>query len=204
MYIPENLTEEKVLETIKICARRLASKYKFGYFDADDIEQEAIIIVITSNCLEKYDTSRPFENFISSHLRKRLYNFRRDRYIRPDPPCTRCPLSAFIKPDICTAYNDKKECKFYARWHNANISKRNIMNTADIQYIQDSDEKNMRYEKDFLSDIYNSALHKDILDSLSFRCRKFYLMFLNNCRVRGIDKKTLVAEIKEIIGHGED
>lgn len=199
MYVPENYdSEEEVLEIIERCAKRLANKFKFGYYDADDIVQEAVILVINTNCLEKYDTSRPLENFISSHLRKRLYNFKRDNYMRPNPPCSRCPLKAFIKPDICTAYKDKMDCKFYKRWDSNNIKKRNIMNTININRVDDDDEDSMSLSKNFIKDISKKDAHIYIMDKLSFRMRKFYLMFLNNCKLGSSEKKLLFAEISRI------
>jgi RNA polymerase sigma factor (sigma-70 family) len=59
---------------------RIAPKYTFGYYDVDDIKQEAYIICFEA--LEKYDPSRPFENFISKHLSNRLKTLIRDKYSR--------------------------------------------------------------------------------------------------------------------------
>src|SRR5210317_2085879 len=68
------------LETIMKVVNRIAPKYTFGYYDVDDIKQEAYIICFEA--LEKYDPSRPFENFISKHLSNRLKTLIRDKYSR--------------------------------------------------------------------------------------------------------------------------
>jgi DNA-directed RNA polymerase specialized sigma24 family protein len=66
--------------TILKVIERIAPKYVFGYYDLDDIRQESYIICL--EVLDKYDKSRPFENFISKHLSNRLKTLIRDKYSR--------------------------------------------------------------------------------------------------------------------------
>jgi DNA-directed RNA polymerase specialized sigma24 family protein len=65
---------------IQTIAKRLASKYVFGYFDVKDIEQEAIIFGLEA--YDRWDEIRPLENFISVHMSNRLKNFKRDNFFR--------------------------------------------------------------------------------------------------------------------------
>ena len=46
MKIPNNLTEDQVVEVITRVARKLAPKFVFASYDADDIEQEAFLMGI--------------------------------------------------------------------------------------------------------------------------------------------------------------
>ena len=62
-------TQEQ-LEVIQRVIQRIAPKYKFAYFETDDIEQESYLICLEA--LENYDPSRPLENFIAKHLSNRL------------------------------------------------------------------------------------------------------------------------------------
>ena len=71
---------DQQLETILQVIDRIAPKYTFGYYDVDDIKQEAYIICCEA--LEKYDESRPLENFLSKHLSRRLKTFIRNNYSR--------------------------------------------------------------------------------------------------------------------------
>jgi DNA-directed RNA polymerase specialized sigma24 family protein len=68
------------LKMIQQIAKRLANKYVFGYFDVADIEQEAIIFGLEA--YDRWDETRPLENFISVHMSNRLKNFKRDNYFR--------------------------------------------------------------------------------------------------------------------------
>ena len=80
MKIPKGMTEEKVLEVIDKIADRYAYKFRFGYFEADDIRQEAKIIAM--DALDRYEEGRPLENFLAVHVKNRLNNFKRDKYYR--------------------------------------------------------------------------------------------------------------------------
>lgn len=76
------MTQEQVVSTIMRVSSRLANKYTFPNYDADDIVQEAFIIGMEA--MNRYDGVRPLENFLSIHIKNRLKNFKRDNYYRPD------------------------------------------------------------------------------------------------------------------------
>ena len=67
------MTEQEVLIVIEKIANRYCHKFKFGYFTAEDIKQEAFIIAV--DALDRYDERRPLENFLSAHVKNRLINF---------------------------------------------------------------------------------------------------------------------------------
>ena len=73
---PTPKQQEIILKVID----RIAPRYTFGYYELDDIKQESFIICLEA--IEKYDNSRPFENFISKHLSNRLKTLIRDKYSR--------------------------------------------------------------------------------------------------------------------------
>jgi len=73
---PKPKQQEIILKVID----RIAPRYTFGYYELDDIKQESYIICLEA--IEKYDNSRPFENFISKHLSNRLKTLIRDKYSR--------------------------------------------------------------------------------------------------------------------------
>lgn len=73
-------SEDEVTEIIQRIARKLAPKYVFGYFDKEDLAQEAIIMGFEA--LSRYDSNRPLENFLYVHISNRLKTFKRDNYFR--------------------------------------------------------------------------------------------------------------------------
>ena len=82
MKIPEGINEEEAINIILKIAKRLAPKYVFATYEIEDIEQEAFLIGVAG--LEKYDQSRPLENFMYTHINNRLKTFKRDNYYRLD------------------------------------------------------------------------------------------------------------------------
>jgi len=76
------MTEEQVVATITRVSSRLANKFTFPNYEADDIIQEAFIIGMEA--MNRYDGVRPLENFLSIHIKNRLKNFKRDNYYRQD------------------------------------------------------------------------------------------------------------------------
>lgn len=74
----EGMTEEQVVEVmIRVC-NRIAPKYTFYGYGPEDMKQEAFIICLEA--LEKYDESRPLENFLSFILPGRLINVIRNNH----------------------------------------------------------------------------------------------------------------------------
>ncbi len=82
MHIPSGIDPTKAVDTIMKVAKRLAPKYVFASYEIEDIEQEAFLIGVAG--LEKYDQSRPLENFMYTHINNRLKTFKRDNYYRLD------------------------------------------------------------------------------------------------------------------------
>lgn len=65
--------------------------YRFGVHDRDDVEQQAVLLALRVLAQPgKYDPERPLENFLYRHCRNRLINWKRDEFIRPEPPCRCC------------------------------------------------------------------------------------------------------------------
>lgn len=78
MKIPENISKENVFQTIETIINRIAPKYTFHGYEIDDIKQEAFLICV--DALDRYDPTRPLENFLSVNLSNRLKNFVRDNH----------------------------------------------------------------------------------------------------------------------------
>lgn len=135
------VSESEFLEVLDNISKRLVHKFKFGYHDIDDMKQQAAIFALEG--LEKYDNSRPLENFLWTHVRNRLFNYKRNNYQRPDKPCLNCPLydpTYRNSTSQCSKYNNKKNCELYAAWSNRNENKKNIMQPSYIDY--DIEHKN--------------------------------------------------------------
>src|SRR3954453_8942961 len=91
MKLPDNITEADFLAAIEKVVGILASSFAFGYFEVEDIKQQARLFAIEA--MKRYDPSRPLDNFLYAHIKNRLINFRRDKFRRNDPPCLSCHMS---------------------------------------------------------------------------------------------------------------
>jgi len=74
----KGMTEADIVATtMKVC-NRVAPKYTFYGYGPDDMKQEAYIICMEA--MDKYDESRPLENFLSFILPGRLINVIRNNH----------------------------------------------------------------------------------------------------------------------------
>lgn len=78
MKLPKGMTEQDVMDTIELVVNRMAPRYKFYGFEVDDIKQESFLLCM--DALTRYQEGRPLENFLASHLSKRLKNLIRDNH----------------------------------------------------------------------------------------------------------------------------
>jgi DNA-directed RNA polymerase specialized sigma24 family protein len=118
----------------------LAAKFRFGYFDREDMKQQARLFAVQLINKRKYDPNRPLENFLYTHVRNRLINFKRDNYKRSEPPCVGCPFYDKLckqSKNQCTAFEKREDCKKYMGWVQRNQAKQGLMHPMDIASIFD-------------------------------------------------------------------
>ena len=172
MKVPKGMKKNEFLKIINKICDRYAYKFQFGYFTPDDIRQEAFIIAV--DALERYDESRPLENFLAVHVKNRLNNFKRDRYYRQQK----------IKDDNLDQLNNSK--KF-------------LMDTLDIANIRDEKEKNMRLEDDFIDKIAIEELLEIIDEHLDVSLRSDYLRIRDGTYVPKPRREQIIEEITQIL-----
>lgn len=197
MRIPSNMTESEVLSVFDEVINKLAYKFKFGSYEIDDVKQEGMIAAIKG--LENYDEKLPLANFIYIHVKNRLYNFKRDHYVRLEKPCVRCPLKAFLPPDGCLEFEDRMDCSLYSNWLGRNTIKRNLTHTLEYGQVNAVSEKNMGYGDEMIENI-NSNEILDIIDQeLPIELRKNYLKMLAGERIPKKDRMIVEDMVIKII-----
>ena len=173
MKIPKGMTEREVTETITRVANRYAYKFQFGFYTPDDIRQEAFIIAM--DALDRYDESRPLENFLAVHVKNRLNNFKRDKY-----------------------YRQQKEDQANKNKYDNN-TKKFLMEPIDISSVRDEHENNMRLDDSFVNNIEDQEL-LDIIDTyLDVGLRADYLRILNGVYVPKPRREQIYNEINRIL-----
>lgn len=83
-YVDENgAANADGLQAIQEIASTIAPKFVFGYFEADDIEQEAIIAGLEA--IHKYDEEKgSIRTFLFTHIHRQMCNLKRNKYYRLD------------------------------------------------------------------------------------------------------------------------
>jgi len=203
MKIPKGMTEEEVLYSIEVIVKGLSYKYRFGYYDIDDIRQEARTAAIKG--LEKYDpTKGKLQTFLWTHVKNQLFNLKRNKFERHDKPCFNCPLKAY-DPDClnsdnqCTAFDDKLNCKPYYNWLKNNSAKKNLMSPVTIDNVQMEHESNMKEESDIVEDI-NTANIISLLDSkIPVNLRPLWIKMKNDIKINKADRGKILSAIQEIL-----
>lgn len=184
--------ENELLKVIDIITKKLAYKFKFGYHDIEDMKQQISIFAIEG--LKNYDHKRPLENFLWTHVRNRLFNYKRDNYQRPDKPCYTCPF--FDKSaSACTKYSNKNDCDLYAKWLDRNQNKKNLMHLTTVDEIKDYG--NIFFDSSVSPD--NHEIIEIIENNLSGEYRTIYLKLKNGSKVSTVDKNKLLAKIREVL-----
>ena len=143
MKIPEGMTEEEVIQAIQTVCNALI-KFKFGPYDDDDIRQQGAVFGIEVLNAGRYDPrpgpdgkpTRPLANFIFTHVRNRIINFKRDKYRRTDPPCKSCHEAIPGR----TEHDDGQYCLKYEAWLKRNMAKANLLCPADLAELEPSHE----------------------------------------------------------------
>jgi hypothetical protein len=192
MKIPDGYTEQEVIDIIDSISCKLSGKFKFGYYELEDIKQEAALFAWQG--LENYDGVRPLENFLWIHIRNRLYNLKRNNYCRPEKPCDNCPYNAYIKKnDECSKYSSMKECSIYLKWFKRNQTKKNLMSTksSDLPILED--------KKHINDEIFSKEIYNIVDSSIPISLREDWIRFVNKINISKNKRKILMKHIYQIL-----
>lgn len=201
---PKTVDENEFLRVVDIISKKLAYKFKFGYHDYDDMKQQISIFALEG--LKNYDHKRPLENFLWTHVRNRLFNYKRDNYQRPDKPCLTCPLyDPHCKKSLssCEQYSNKDDCDLYSSWLSRNNTKKNLMHLNTIDEIKDYNGSLTSDNNVFSDSIETHELWDLIETHLTGEYRTLYLKVKSGAKVNKADMDKLSSKLKEIINnHG--
>jgi DNA-directed RNA polymerase specialized sigma24 family protein len=192
MKLPSNMTEDEVLAIINNVANRLASRFKFGYHSIEDMKQQARLFAVRS--MEKYDESRPLENFLWTCVHNLLFNYKRDNYLRHKSPCHKCD-----KQETC-----KEDCKILIEWEARNTSRQNLMFPVTMENVDGEGEDNMGTTYDLEAIVDNAELMKKIDRELPVELRHDFVRLKLSLRLAKNKRDILFSCIKDILEVGNN
>ena len=178
----------EILQTIQKVSKALSKKYSFGYYDREDIEQEAFIIALEG--IGKFDPEiSSLENFLYIHIGNRLKNILRKQYYRKEFECKVCKGE-----ELCD------NCK-RRRWRFD--VKKHLMDPIDIENVNDNKESNMYTTPNFLENMELDEIFLIINRELEIHLRIDYLKMLEGLHVPKIRRILIENRLLEILeGHG--
>jgi hypothetical protein len=191
----KDISEEEFLRVLDNIGNRLANKFRFAYHEIEDMKQQAAIFAIEG--LENYDNKRPLENFLWTHVRNRLFNYKRNNYQRPDKPCLKCPLfDKNFQNSVsgCSKFRDKNDCEPYKAWSNRNESKKNIMQPSFIE-----DESQLVKPSGLNNFIENKEIIQFLDNSIESDYRESYLKLKHGVKLPKQQLIKLQNHIKELM-----
>lgn len=202
--LPNNVDEQEFLAVLDNITKRLSYKFQFGYHSIEDMKQQAAIFALEG--LEKYDKKRPLENFLWTHVRNRLFNYKRDNYQRPDKPCISCKFydkHCSVSDNQCSEYRNKTDCEEYNTWYQRNSSKKNIMKPVGIDDL--SENHNIEDNRDSVADIVANSQIIALLDRhIPVQQRETYLKLKHGDKIYKSDLAKLLKVIKTILAEHSD
>lgn len=193
MKIPAGMTEQEVWDIIEKVIKIVYRKFVFGYFQPEDIKQEARIIAIKA--LEEYNGQHPLANFLAVSIKNRLKNFKRDNFQRNEAPCQKCAAAI----NNTTLHKHQKYCSKHLRWVKRNNTKQNLMYTLDIQSINCEREPNAMIQDDVLNKVNTKEIMEKIDKALPVKYRKHYLQMMDGYQIPKKRRKEVYVAIRNIV-----
>ena len=193
--LPNGVSTEEFLLVLENISKRLAHKFRFAYHSVDDMKQQAAIFALEG--LKNYDKKRPLENFLWTHVRNRLFNYKRNNYQRPDKPCHSCPFfdkGCKVSINQCEKFTNKNDCELYAAWAKRNEAKKNIIQPGYI-------ESNTSFSPSTTIEplLENKELIKFLDSNIQTEYREIYLKLKHGIKVNKGDLKKLQNHITKLM-----
>lgn len=174
-----NISEEEFLQVLDKITKKLIHKFKFGYHSVEDMKQQASIFALEA--LDRYDGKRPLENFLWTHVRNRLFNFKRNNYQRPDSPCIGCKFyDKHMKNSTngCLEFSNKLDCNLYNSWFQRNENKKNIMQPSYIENDQEYFSSNLGVDL-----VSNKEIVEYLDKNIEAEYREYYLKLKHGTKI---------------------
>jgi hypothetical protein len=193
--LPNGVSTEEFLLVLENISKRLAHKFRFAYHSVDDMKQQAAIFALEG--LKNYDKKRPLENFLWTHVRNRLFNYKRNNYQRPDKPCHSCPFfdkGCKISINQCEKFTNKDDCELYASWAKRNEAKKNIIQPGYI-------ESNTSFSPSTTIEplLENKELIRFLDSNIQSEYREIYLKLKHGLKINKSDLKKLQNHITKLM-----
>lgn len=181
--------EVSITQTLQDAVRGLSETYTFGYHTKEDIAQQGMVYGLEALEDGRYDVTRPLDAFLYTHMKNRLFNYKRNNYLRTEPPCPCCNM--FDPPP--------NPCDRWKKWYKRNSAKQNLMRPLDVASINDDGESNMGTPSSVVDEAHLNDVLRMIDEELDPGLRPDYLRMRADQPVSKVQRLKVRAAIQEIL-----
>lgn len=194
--LPENITEQEFLDVVDDVVNKISQRFVFGYHDVEDIKQQGRLYALEG--IGGYDGRKPLGNFLWTHVKNRLCNDKRDKYERPQIPCTQC-MNYDDDAFICSNYEDIYECPAYAGWYKRNSTKKNLMIPLEYDQVDGENEPGMSVVNCPHINAVNQEIINLVDQNIPLDLRSDYLKMRAGVSITKVKKTRVQEAVKEIL-----
>lgn len=197
MLVPNGFSEADVLRIIDEVVAKLASPFKFGFHETDDMKQEGRIFAL--ECLPRFDAAQgTLKNFLMNHVRNRFINMKRDKFERQHPPCSSCPFYKHAH-DQCGAFSCKDECDKWEGWKKRNMTKRNLMEGYNPNSVTENSGDNSPNSQALLDGMSNQEIIDYVDKNIPMTLRADYCRMLSGVKIPKIRREKVLTKVKQLV-----
>jgi DNA-directed RNA polymerase specialized sigma24 family protein len=194
-----NTSNDNLVEVITKIAHLISRKFRFGYFDEDDIRQQ--IAVFSLEAIKKYNGEDNLFTFLYTHAHNRLINMKRDKFCRISPPCNTCKHSFCVNAErLCHKFDNTDDCKVYAKWVKRNDAKRSIAAPISLSMVTEDEYDALTIEDNKEAEIDFKDLLQKVEDKVPQNMRGLFLKMKHETFLTKSEKNKLKIIIEEIVG----
>lgn len=197
--IPKGMTEQEFLDIVAKVSFKPSFRFRFGYMTAQDLQQELWVLLTERkdgkpSIMDRYDNSRPLENFLRVAIPNKLKNYKRDNYERIYELKCACKL---CKQKI--EHEARLSCLRYKQWYFRNIAKKNVLLPIDIDNVNNEKEENMSENTDINDKIDHEEIFRNIDMKLPVNMRADYIKMKSGGKLGKTREEEILTKIREIL-----
>lgn len=199
------MDNEKIIEAVEKFSSYLASVYKFGFYEIDDLKQEAMVRAFQAMNNGTYDESKDLDQYLFMTVKNHFKNIHRKYRQQNKPPCLTCPLyDPGFKSSLnqCVEYADKNDCEPFNSFNNKYKNRLSLLQPSDIATISEDDKNQLVIEYNLLEDLSQTELFDYVDKNISPEIRGDFLRMLSGVKINSENTKRVQREVVAILIEG--
>lgn len=199
------MDNEKVIEAVNKFAGYLASVYKFGFYEIDDLKQEAMVRAFQAMNNGTYDDSKDLDQYLFMTVKNHFKNIHRKYRQQNKPPCLTCPLyDPNFKSSLnqCSEYADKNDCQPFNEFINKYENRQSLLQPSDITSISDEDKNELVIDYNLLEDLAQTELYDYVDRNIAPLVRNDFLRMIAGVKLHPDNIRRVQLEVARVMIEG--